>query len=115
MALCLFALHADLMRHNFSSDRRRRPTTAYVDALKTRLDSLEKTLIRLKTSKQEEAAALLIQLRENEDGDDTVWIPKDKPLSNDLMNQVHGSILVVACPFSRRSERRGPVRRGLCM
>lgn len=51
--------------------------------MKTRLKSLEKLLARLKTSTPEEAAALLIQLRKNEDGDDTVWIPEDKPLSND--------------------------------
>ena len=69
--------------YNFSSDGRRRPTTAYVDALKTRLDSVEKLLNRLKTGKQEEAAALLLQLRENEDGDDMVGLPNDKRLSND--------------------------------
>ena len=68
--------------YNFSSDGRRRPTTAYVDALKTRIDSLEKLLLRLKTSKEEEAAALLTKLREKEDGDDTVVLPKDKPLLN---------------------------------
>ena len=69
--------------YNFSNDGRRRPTTAYVDALKTRVKSLETLLDRLKTSKQEEAAALLNQLRENEDGDDIAAPLNNKPLSND--------------------------------
>ena len=44
---------------------------------------MEKLLNRLKTSKQEEATALLLQLRENEDGDDSVGFSNGKPLSND--------------------------------
>lgn len=51
--------------------------------MKTRLDALEKLLSRLRTSKQEDATALLIQLRENEDGDDIVRLLNDKPPPND--------------------------------
>ena len=51
--------------------------------MKTRLESLEKTLSKLKTSKEQDALALLRQLRDNQYVGDTTGHPKQGPHLND--------------------------------